>query len=319
VDSTRFDQAAIVDFDDDNDSDIVAVGFSSSKVTAFMNTGLLTFDAHVIADSVSQVELVEVDDIDEDGDPDIIIGGGDFRLLFNDGDAGFDSSKTLYTLQNYSSARGGLTIADLNGDGAKDILTFRSVFFGGLCYLDGANDFNYSLVDVDGIDIGGALAVFDIDGNGLNDIIRQNTGDDYIAVLYQDSSLQFRRVILEINWDSRGSGPMAVGDLDGDIDLDMVLAENGNIDGDISWYENIEGSLYRHTLFGEIQSVRHRRWATSMEMVTWMLLSRPVTTCPRLVLRRTRSHGTKTRVARNLPNGASMMMSHFRQIWSWPT
>lgn len=259
-DSTRFDQAAIADFDDDGDLDFVAVSFSLSAVGLYVNNGSLNFERQVLADDVTQVDLVEANDIDDDGDVDIIFGGGDFRILFNGGEADFDSTKVLITLQGgYSSARGGIAITDLNHDGVKDIVTFRRVAFGGLYFLDGANDFNFSLIEVDGIDLGGDVVVLDIDGNGLGDIVRQNTGDDYIAVLYQESVLEFRRELLEINWDNRGRAQMSVGDLDGDGDPDLVLAENGNVDGDVSWYENIAGRLYRHTLFGEIQAPKAAR------------------------------------------------------------
>ena len=318
-DSVGFDQAALGYFNKDAYPDIVAVGFRQPSVTVYLGKGLGAFDAVVVDDSVNQVTMVEADDIDGDGDTDIIIGGGVFRILYNDGSAGFDSTKSLITYQNYNSSGGGIAIADLNNDGVKDILSFARVGFGGLYFLDGANDFEDLQIDIDGIDLGGDLVVFDIDGNGMLDIVRQNAPDSYIAVLYQDSTMKFRREIIERYWDNRGAGQMSVGDLDGDGDQDLFVAENGNIDGDVSWYENIEGTLYRHTLFGEVQSISALKAGDIDGMEIRTSLSQLAATCPVWVHTRTRCSGTRTLVKVRCGNGGSMTISGFLPIWSWQT
>lgn len=259
-DSIRTDQSAIADFNKDGNIDIVSVGFNRPTVSIYWNDGNLNFSKQEITDTVIQVTLVEVDDIDNDGDVDIVFGGGGlngFKILYNNGSGLFDSVKTLFVNNGqYSNVANGLAIADLNNDGVKDILTFSGVGFGGLYFLDGSNNFNSVLIDIDGIDLGGDIVVADFDGNGLNDVIRQNVGDDYLSILYQESNMVFRKEFLELNWDNRGPGQMSVGDIDGDGDMDIVFPENGNVDGDLSWFENIGGNLYRHYLYSEIEAVR---------------------------------------------------------------
>lgn len=259
-DSIRTDQSAVADFDNDGNLDIVSVGFNRNDVSIYWNDGSLNFSKQPIADSVIQVQLVEIDDIDDDGDTDILYGGGGlngFRLLYNNGAGIFDSSKTLF-LNNgqYSNAKRGMTIADVNNDGIKDIVAFSGVGFGGMYFLDGSQNFESSIIDIDGIDLGGDIIIYDFDQNGLNDIIRQNGGDNYLSILYQDTELNFRVELLEQNWDNQGPGQMSIGDLDGDGDIDLVFPENGNVDGDLSWFENINGKLYRHNLYSEIEAVR---------------------------------------------------------------
>ncbi len=259
-DSIRTDQSAVADFNNDGNLDIVSVGFNRNSVSIYWNDGSLNFNKQSIADSVTQVQLVEINDIDDDGDTDILYGGGGlngFRLLYNNGAGIFDSSQTLYMNNaQYSNAKRGMTIADINNDGVKDILAFSGVGFGGMYFLDGSQNFASSIIDIDGIDLGGDIIVYDFDQNGLNDIIRQNGGDDYLSILYQDSDLNFRVELLEQNWDNQGPSQMSIGDLDGDNDIDLVFPENGNVDGDMSWFENINGKLYRHYLYSEIEAVR---------------------------------------------------------------
>jgi hypothetical protein len=252
-------QADVADFDKDGNLDVVAVGFDLTTVSIYMNDGFFNFTEKVVAQGVSQVDLVTADDLDGDQDEDIIIGNGgsDSAILFNNGSAVFDSAQKIYTWSDFhASTAGALAVADLNQDGRKDILTFSGVGTGGLYFLDGAKNFDQSLIQRVGIDIGGGLAIADMDNNGWPDILRQHYSDDFISILYQDSVMTFRNEILERSWDNTGGSQMAVGDLDGDNDLDLVFPENGNIDGDISWFENIAGKLHRHYLYSEIQSGR---------------------------------------------------------------
>ena len=259
VENVSLDQTATADFNNDGNTDIVAVGFWQDTVNVFLNDGSLNFSPMVLAEDVSGIDLVEVSDIDEDNDIDIVMAGSSsygFKLFYNNGSGLFDSTKNLYTTNgNYSSADRGIIIDDINNDGVKDIVTFSGVGFGGLYFLDGSSGFSPSLIDIDNVDLGGDIVAADFDGNGLKDIIRQNTGDDYVRILYQDSTLFFRSEFIEKNWDNRGSGQMSVGDLDGDNDPDLVFPENGNVDGDISWFENMDGKLYRHYLYHEISGI----------------------------------------------------------------
>ena len=255
------------DVDGDGDPDIIITRRSHSGVPSGVdwleNDPTLQFPRHdmfskeVIASDVTQAQIVEADDIDDDEDVDIVFGGSDGRILWNTGDATFENGPELFTWDDFfPSAARGLAITDLKDDGVKDILTFSGEGSGGLFFLDGSDNFNQTSIDQVGIDLGGDILAADIDDNGLTDIIRQVYGEDMLIILYQDQPMLFRREILEHNWDNRGPSQMSLVDLDSDDDIELIFPENGNVDGDFSWYENINGELHRHQLYMDLCGAR---------------------------------------------------------------
>ena len=252
--SEPFDQVALADFNGDDNLDIVAVAFGLDSLYAWFNQGDLNFTQTPINLNVNQLRVVEAADVDSDGDVDILVND---MLLKNNGSGDFSETQELFTDTGFPSAGRDFAVVDLDNNGSLDIVTFRTSGLGGLYVLDGSNGFTHSFIERDGIDLGGSIIVSDLDGNGLNDIIRQNFGDEYVAVLYQDAAMSFRREVIEANWDSEVRGSqMVLGDLDADGDDDLIFAEDGNVDGDISWFENIDGTLHRHYLYAEIKAAR---------------------------------------------------------------
>ncbi|MEZ4702208.1 MAG: T9SS type A sorting domain-containing protein [Rhodothermales bacterium] len=249
----RFDDIDLEDLDGDGLIDVVGVGFWQDSLRIWINEGDLNFSEKIVDPSVNQLEALEAADVDDDGDIDLLV---DDVLYKNDGNGAFTETQDLFTWSALSPSAGrDFVVADLDNDGVLDILTYATVGTGGLYLLDGASGFNDALLNSSAIDLGGDLLVSDLDGNGWKDIVRQNTGDKYVSVLYQMAEGVYEEDVIEDNWDTSGRGAqMALGDLDGDGDDDLVFPEYGNVDGDMAWYENRSGRLYRHYLYSEVQA-----------------------------------------------------------------
>ena len=261
-------KAEVGDFDGDGWVDIAAVGLSNSDQTGrvYINQKNFFFEERIIAEGV--FGNLDVGDLDDDGDLDIVFRGiGSYfpqngsedgsRTMINDGNGNFSLGQWLV----FSSSGTGTTslastvrIIDFNQDGVNDILGFRE-------WRDEV-DYSFSMEQIlqvpakigrylesasEGFgDLGDHFVVFDVNEDGLLDIVRQRSSNDWLTILYQVGNFQFEREFLDLNWDTGGNpeAQMTIGDLDDDGDIDLLFPEaKDHIDEDISWYENIDGQV----------------------------------------------------------------------------
>lgn len=254
--SSHFDMADTADFNKDGLIDIVAVGFKRNNVSIFLNDGQF-FTEKSIKTGVNQIDYVKAGDLDKDGDIDIVFTDGNynFNIHINDGRANFTESKNLndFTNRQYLGLNG-LYIADINKDGTNDILTYDSYIFADLVWLDGANNWKENIILNEALlvrPLGGNIQTIDLNKDGLLDIVTHDYSSNLVLAIYQKPGLKFEHKVIDRYWNNSGPGQIAVGDIDKDQDLDVLFAENGNVDFDFSWYENIQGDLFRHTVNGE--------------------------------------------------------------------
>ena len=240
--------AQAIDFDRDGDLDVVVAALGVlmpsndrlGSVIILENDGQQHFTPHVVADRMARVADAEAGDLDGDGDLDLAVAGfgydsGDTSWLENNGGWQFDRH-VLLRLSGPINA----VITDLNHDDRPDIVALVSQEWEEIWAFvnDGRGHFtNHMLWGSTNSDFGSSwISVVDLDRDKDPDIVYSN-GDafDYApansrpwqGVQWLENLGDLRFVLHRIADLPGASSPQAV-DIDGDGDLDIVVASANN-------------------------------------------------------------------------------------------
>jgi hypothetical protein len=197
-------------------------------------------------------------DINGDGKPDIVYID-EFAALYvmlNNGDGTFATPQQLGTEPNLTS----LAVQDVNGDGKPDIVAITganvppSTPFAAYLYLGNGNGtFQTPVTLAAGAYWLNAVAIADMNGDGKPDIIisgqtsDRNTTD--VNILLGNGDGTFRTAIVNSFAEpSASESALAIGDINGDGKLDVVLAGTvGSVlfgNGDGTFNTTYSGSVY---------------------------------------------------------------------------
>ncbi|MCP4358965.1 MAG: hypothetical protein GY796_13175 [Chloroflexi bacterium] len=229
---------AVGDVDNDDDLDLVVVSFGQQDVV-YLNDGDGTFDtiSHNFgpaSGTVAYTARVTLGDLDNDGDLDIaVIGDAGDRVHLNDGDGTFDT--TSYTLTAAGGTGRALVMGDLDGDGDVDIAVGNASVSGSqnIILLNDGTGHPFDTLSNNfgtGSDRTRALALGDVDNDGDLDLavgnISGGSGPQNVVYLndgdgtFDTTSYNFGTGSDEMQW-------LAMGDVDGDGDLDLAASNNG--------------------------------------------------------------------------------------------
>lgn len=200
---------------------------SNGKVTVLLGAGDGSFvagESYVVASGSSFVTSIALEDIDQDGNLDLISGSGygsddeTVSVLFGQGDGSF------ITHSEYDAGRNVdfVVTEDVDGDSDLDLITVNTYEDSLSVLLNNGDGSFTSGTDYTVGDSPEAIFTGDVDGNGTLDIVAANSYSNSVSVLFGNGSGLFAdRVDYAV-----GGRPVSValGDVDGNGILDIVTA-----------------------------------------------------------------------------------------------
>lgn len=246
---------AMADIDNDGDLDILLTGKGGPvRTTLYANDGNGNF-TEVIGDPFFDVfrSVVGFEDIDNDGDKDVLITGTTSspvitaNLYINDGTGSFSlaSSQTIEP-----SESGDFDFGDIDGDGDADLIQTGWDSSGNGFVKLYTNNGSGVFAEQSGVPFititDGDLRFIDIENDGDLDIIM--TGNDAssgnpLTTLYTNNGSGTFSIVASTPFSNMSGGDIAIGDSDGDGDQDILLS------GGIT-FSNIVTELYLNNGMG---------------------------------------------------------------------
>lgn len=227
---TRF---ATADLDRDGDLDVVVTGRNEDGIAAVLwNDGTGSFPVTTTVETGGQTDWVEIGDLDGDGRDDLVFAvrslRGRLAVLRGRGDGGFEEAEEIELGREPRA----VLLRDFDGDGDLDLagLNHREPIVE-ILLNDGAGSFVAApVVVIGGASVGitypQAMDAVDLDGDEDLDLVVVCTGSSRVAIVRNHGDGTFGipeawrppRVEDEVG----GISAVAVGDVDGDGDPDLV-------------------------------------------------------------------------------------------------
>ncbi len=263
---------AVGDLDGDGDLDTLSASAYDDEVAWYENVDVATpgtgdgttWVQHTITATANGASSVAVGDMDGDGDPDALSASrGDDKVAWyeNVGAPGDGSIWVLHTITTAANGAYSVGVGDVDGDGDLDALSasrgddtvawYENV---DVTTPGTGNGTTWVLHTITTTANGlRSVAVGDVDGDGDLDALSASVYDNKVA-WYENvgapgsgTGWVLRTITTTAGW----ANSVAVGDVDGDADLDAIAASA--FDNEVAWYRNDIGCRgIVATLFGTV-------------------------------------------------------------------
>lgn len=256
----NYGRVSVFDFDGDGDLDLIVGGGSGGvgSVQAFTNNGGGLFTPVVSSLSAFIRPTFDWNDIDQDGQPDIIqngFGPAQTTKLFNTNGSGVFTESAVNLPQTAPTCG----FADFNNDGYLDIFVFGNGTGSKILLNNGGNGFTESTQFGNYHFINPAVSVIDYDNDNDLDLFVTATvnGQSYSKLFVNNNGIFTETTINGLL--PKGNGSSTWGDYDGDGLPDLLLNGDGTA---ASGEENNNYRLYKNHgngTFTEVKTFNYRQ------------------------------------------------------------
>jgi len=225
------------DMNNDGYTDLVTMVGIDEKLLWFENTGS-GFISHICDYGAWEGYSMELADISGDGMLDIVFGGSSLTVKENHGDGVFGNILIMYDLSENVS----VSVGDINGDSNMDVISAAPDLYDISWFHYTGNyvfDHRYVLYT---IKMPRDLFAADFNGDQYPDILAASGGDNKVSWYRNNGDGTFDHQLV-LSQESQGAWSVHAADLDGDGDLDPLLASskyfNSTLEySNIAWFKN---------------------------------------------------------------------------------
>lgn len=222
-------------FESDSDNDGVSDFDEVNNSLGFSERAIISTSTDGAADVVAT-------DIDTDGDSDLVITStsGSRVAWYENTDGSFSAEQTISTAVTFPRS---VSASDIDNDGDPDVVSVSSGDEKVAWYQNSNGDGSFNSQQLIDTRVAGtapfAVAAADANGDGNNDIFVANFTADSVVWYENTDGLGNFAALQTITTTPNSPVAIAVGDIDGDNDVDVVSVSQS--DDLVAWYENTDG------------------------------------------------------------------------------